>query len=133
MPIDIGILYQILRNVAASALTIHYSDLSERYRERTGEWYEPHGSWDQALWQINALANQHEPRLPPLSAVVTLKPRPGEQEEPGGLFWGSSPDVPTKPHGKDARILRWAGILRSVHSAAWPHNLDSDSQRGDPH
>jgi hypothetical protein len=125
MPIDIATLYDILRDVAVRRQQpFHYSDLSNEYQRRTGEWHEPHGTWDEPLGQINLLAYRHNPRLPPLSAVVTLKPEvPGDQSEPGGLFWGSSPGVPAKPRNRDDRLLRWADILREVHEANWPPTL----------
>ena len=106
MAIDTAILYAILREVAVSRRQpFHYSDLSVAYQQRTGDWHEPHGTWDEPLGVINTLAYNHVPKLPPLSAVVTTKPdSPHEQPEPGARFWGSSPGVPSKPRGVETLI-----------------------------
>jgi len=56
MAIDLAILYEILRDIAITGRKFHYSDLSTEYHRHTGEWHEPHGTWDGPLGEINIRA-----------------------------------------------------------------------------
>jgi hypothetical protein len=114
---DLQALYAILVEVARARGQITYSELSERYHTATGDWHEPHGSWDVPLGEINVAL--HGAGLPALSAVVVLQ----ETREPGGRFWGSSPNVPARPAGMVASIAAYGGILGQVHAANWPATL----------
>ena len=114
---DLEALYAILVQAARCKGQITYSELSNAYLEATGDWHEPHGSWDAPLGEINVAT--HSAGLPALSAVVVLK----ESREPGGLFWGSSPNVPAKPSNEVARIALYGQILGQVHAATWPEAL----------
>jgi len=49
---DIDEIYRILREWAATGPK-YYGDLSRQYKMRTGEWFEPHGSWDEPLGELN--------------------------------------------------------------------------------
>jgi hypothetical protein len=91
--------------------------LSQRYHEETGDWHEPHGSWDVPLGEVNVAL--HAANLPPLSAVVVLQ----ETREPGGRFWGSSPNVPNRPADEVARIAVYGQLLGQVHAANWPAEM----------
>jgi hypothetical protein len=118
MAIDLEHLYSILASVArqegASLGQITYSDLSQAYLDRTGEWHEPHGSWDQPLGDLNLML--HALRWPPLSAVVVLK----DGGEPGGLFWESCPSIPPRHPDEVTRIAMYSRILERVLGAPWP-------------
>ena len=110
-------LYAVLAQVARDQGQITYGELSQRYYDATGDWYEPHGSWDVPLGEVNVAV--HAASLPPLSAVVVLQ----ETREPGGRFWGSSPNIPARPGNDIARITAYGRILRDVHAANWPATL----------
>src|SRR5438034_1114873 len=116
MAIDLENLYAVLAPVARRRPggQIFYSDLSQQYFDRTNEWYEPHGSWDYPLGDLNRML--HTVGWPPLSAVVVLK----DDGEPGGLFWESSPNIPRRPADPVARIALYGQILGQVHEAPWP-------------
>ena len=114
---NLDILYQILAVVATNRSQITYSKLSQLYSDRTQEWHEPHGSWDEPLGELNRTL--HETGWPPLSAVVVLK----ESGEPGGLFWGSSPNVPERSVDGIERIAAYSQILGTVHDSAWPEEI----------
>ena len=99
----ISIVYEVSRPLsndlkAAGKGPQPYLALSHAYQERTGDWFEPHGSWDKPLGKLNnrlAVA-----RAPALSALVILK----EENEPGGKFWGCAPNVPNRPSNEMDRI-----------------------------
>lgn len=110
-------LYAVLVEIARARGQLTYGELSQRYHERTGDWHEPHGSWDVPLGEVNVAL--HEAGLPPLSAVVVLQ----DTREPGGLFWGCSPNVPNRPSGEVARIAAYGRLLGQVHAASWPEAL----------
>lgn len=114
MDIDLEDLYAILAAVARNQGQITYGQLSQRYYDRTQDWHEPHGSWDEPLGELNRIL--HAVRWPPLSAVVVLQ----DVGEPGGRFWESSPNIPARPADDVARIARYGQILRQVHEADWP-------------
>jgi hypothetical protein len=116
--IDLDIVYEILVSAAKTPdRPFTYSDLSERYQESTGEYHEPYGSWDAPLGDVNRrVANAG---LPPLSVIVWLK----ETYQPGGGFWGASPNAPARPKNereRDALLLR---LLNEVWAANWPAAL----------
>ena len=128
LPIDLSLLYDILRSVALlrppladGRGTIYYSELSKEYEVRTGDWFEPHGSWDQPLFDLNDRLQKSSPALPPLSAVVTRKSQ-SQREEPGRGFWGS-PGVPDEPPDSSQRYNLWREILSDVHKTKWPSDL----------
>lgn len=114
---DLDHLYPILREWALAGRPQYYSDLSAAYHERTGEWFEPHGSWDIPLGALNnrlAAAG-----APPLSALVMLR----ETSEPGGGFWGSAPNVPQRPRSETARAVAWSRMVTAVIEYPWPERL----------
>jgi hypothetical protein len=88
---NLEVLYAILVAVARNRAQIIYGELSRAYFETTQEWHEPHGSWDQALGELNQML--HAVGWPPIFAVVVLQ----GVGEPGGGFWGSSLSVSTRP------------------------------------
>lgn len=50
MPIDLSHIYAILSRIATEQRRpAYYSELSQVYADRTGEYHEPHGSWDGPL------------------------------------------------------------------------------------
>jgi len=114
MDINLDDLYAILATVARNQDQITYGDLSQRYFDRTEDWHEPHGSWDEPLGELNQMLLTL--RWPPLSAVVVLQ----DIGEPGGRFWDQPPDVPPRPANDITRIGEYSRILRLVHDANWP-------------
>src|SRR5215468_439410 len=93
--IDLLVLYSVLRGVAVSKGIISYEDLSRLYHEATGDWHEPQRTWDVPLAQVNGHARAAG--LPPISALVTDRPRAGDNfGPPASGFWGS-PGVPPRP------------------------------------
>jgi hypothetical protein len=120
--IDLKVLYGILRGVAMSKGILSYEDLSRRYHEATGDWLEPQGTWDVPLAEVNGHAKAA--RLPPLSAVVTDRPRREDSfAPPSSGFWGS-PGVPPKPRKAADRLLLWMGFVNLAYRAAWPETLE---------
>lgn len=117
MAINLDDMYAVLVPVARSKGQITYGDLSQRYFERTQEFHEPHGSWDEPLGKLNQVL--HAVQWPPLSGVVVLQ----DTKEPGGGFWESSPNVPRRPANEIARIGLYGQILRPVHDANWPDTI----------
>jgi hypothetical protein len=119
--IDVAVLYAVLRDVARSKGIISYEDLSRLYQEAGGEWHEPDETWDGPLVEING--HTRAAGLPPLSTLVTCKPRQeGNFEPPGGGFW-SSPGVPPRPRRVDDCLMIWMGFLNLAHKALWPETL----------
>ena len=114
MPIEISILYSILRDIASRPDIITYSELSHAYYAATNEWHDPHGSWDFPLGELNI--RLHDLGLPPLSAVVVLN----ETKEPGGRFWGSTPGIPPRPNNDLERTISWSNIVNAVQATRWP-------------
>ncbi len=110
-------LYAVLVPVARRKQQLTYGELSQHYHQRTGGWYEPHGSWDAILGQLNRTL--HAMGWPPLSAVVVNQ----ETKEPEAGFWGDSPNVPARPANDLARIAVYGQLLRSVYEIAWPETL----------
>lgn len=114
MDIDLEDLYAILAEVARNHGQVTYGQLSHRYYDRTQDWHEPHGSWDEPLGELNRIL--HAVHWPPLSAVVVLQ----DNREPGGRFWESSPNIPARPADDIARIILYGQLLGQVHQALWP-------------
>ena len=112
--IDLNVLYAILAEVARNGELLTYGELSQRYSDQTQEWHEPHGTWDEPLGELNRLLR--DLHWPALSSVVVLK----ESREPGGQFWGSSPNLPERPANAIQRIALYGQILAEVHAAPWP-------------
>jgi len=111
--IDNWIVMEILVEWAKTKTPKTYSDLSDAYMKKTGEWYEPHGSWDVPLGQLNnSLAANGAPAI---SALVVLK----RQNEPGGNFWGCAPNVPERPKNEMDRLVKWKEILDDVFAYDW--------------
>jgi hypothetical protein len=119
--IDLAVLYGVLRKVAMSKGVISYEDLSRLYHEATGNWHEPHGTWDVPLAEINGHARAAN--LPPLSGLVASKsPQEGNFGPPTAGFW-ESPGVPAMPRKAADRLLVWMGFVNLVHRATWPETL----------
>ena len=120
--ISLAVLYGVLRGVAAGKGVISYDDLSRLYHGVTGDWHEPHGgTWDVPLAEVNG--HLKAARLPPLSALVTDRPRGGDSLGPPTTgFWGS-PGVPPRPARGDDRLMVWMGFVTLAHRAAWPESL----------
>ena len=120
--IDLPALYGVLRKVATSKGIVSYEDLSRLYHEVTGDWHESEeGTWGGPLAAVNGQARAAG--LPPLSAVVTDKPRREDNYEPPTTgFWGS-PGVPPRPNKGADRLLVWMGFVNLAHRATWPETL----------
>ena len=109
-----NILKQQVKNGKANVLT--YSELSQAYYDCTGVYHEPHGSWDAALGKINNWL--YTKKAPPISAIVILKGK----NEPGGGFWGCSPNVPNRPKTEEEKVTVWMRILEDIGKYDW-HNI----------
>jgi hypothetical protein len=116
--VNFDALYTILASVARDHGLLTYTELSQCYHTATGDWHEPHGSWDVPLGQLNLML--HGFSWPPLSAVVVLQADGGGHGEPGGGFWQSSPNIPARPANALARTTTWGQLLNDVYAAAWP-------------
>lgn len=110
-------LYSVLRTWALAKTRRTYTELSQDYHRQTGDWLEPHGSWDIPLGDLNR--RLHAAGAPALSALVVLK----ATGQPGGAFWGCAPNVPPKPKTDIERLAAWSQIVSSVHAYAWPGSL----------
>lgn len=117
--VNLDDLYVVLRSWAvAKPGQIHpYSELSRQYRSRTGDWFEPHGSWDVPLGALNQ--RLHAAGAPALSALVIVN----MAKEPGAGFWGSAPSVPPRPKTEMGRLAEWSRIVMVVHGYAWPSSM----------
>lgn len=91
-----------------------YSELSYAYREKTGEWHDPHGSWDGPLGDINNAL--YSIKAPALTALVVLK----SSGMPSKGFWGCAPHVPAKPIDE---LKEWMDILNQIESYNFPEVL----------
>ena len=119
--IDLKVLYGILRGVAMSKGIISYDDLSRFYHETTGDWLEPKGTWEGPLAEVNGQAKAA--RLPPISALVTSRPKEGESFGPPTSGFWDSPGVPPRPVKGDYRLMVWMGFVNLAYLAAWPETL----------
>ena len=122
MDVNLADMYVILAAAARNGGQLTYTQLSQKYFDRTGDWHEPHGSWDLPLGELNR--DLHVLRWPPLSAVVVLK----ETQEPGGLFWESSSNIPSRPSNDIAQIAAYSQILGQVHAAHWTDELPTSAR-----
>lgn len=115
---NIDDVYEVLRGWAVAKKIHTYTELSEAYLAHTGDWFEPHGSWDAPLGNLNEHLYD-EMGAPAISALVVLK----AEREPGGNFWGCAPNVPPRPPTDIARLAEWARIVGEVHAYPWPPTL----------
>lgn len=116
---DVGHVYAVLRKwvVAGNARPQTYSQLSHDYGALTGEWFEPHGSWDAPLGELNNLLASIG--APALSALVILN----DTKEPGDGFWGCAPNVPPRPKREIDRLTVWSGIVGDIGKFNWTASL----------
>lgn len=119
---DIDELYAVLRDWAVASSYDTYTALSHAYRARTGDWHEPHGSWDAPLGELNRRIHVSL-RGPALSALVVLRREDGSKGQPGGKFWASAPNVPSRPSTEMQRLAEWSRIVKEVHAFPWPQAL----------
>jgi hypothetical protein len=111
-------LYLVLRGWAQKTpADTTYTALSHAYQARTGDWFEPHGSWDGPLGELND--RLHAIGAPALSVLVVLK----ATGEPGGNFWGCAPNVPPRPKKDIDRVAEFARICKEVLAYPWPAQL----------
>lgn len=110
-------LYAVLCQWAAEGKPQTYGDLSRAYHARTGNWFEPHGSWDRPLGELNH--RLYRMGAPALSALVILQ----GANEPGGNFWGCAPNVPNRPSNDIDRMEEWTRIVSEVCTYRWPEVL----------
>ena len=107
-------LYEILREWALKGQTLTYTELSDEYARRNGGWFEPHGSWDDPLGDINRQLSKSD--RPPLSVIVVLK----ESGEPGGDFWDCADNVPPRPSDGPTRLKVFGDLAARVFEEQWP-------------
>ena len=110
-------LYQVLRTWALSQKIDTYLSLSNEYKQLTGDWFEPYGSWDVPLGALNQ--RLHVVGAPAISALVVKK----DTMEPGWAFWGCAPNVLPCPMSDIERLAEWSKIVKLVHAFAWPGAL----------
>lgn len=110
-------IYTVLRQWTAAKRPNTYTQLSHDYQLRTGIYFEPHGSWDAPLGEINRLLSSNA--APAISALVILK----ETKEPGAAFWGCAPNVPARPRTDIERLTAWSRIVTEVIEFTWPQEL----------
>lgn len=111
---DVGHLYAVLRQWAAAKKPQTYTQLSHDYHAKAGEWFEPHGSWDAPLGELNNLLATVG--APALSALVIRQ----ETSEPGDGFWGCASNVPPRPKKDIDRLAEWSRIVKDVIAFNWP-------------
>jgi len=109
-------LYAVLIKWASKRRWRPYTQLSHDYQARTGDWFEPHGSWDHPLGDLNR--RLAPTGAPPLSALVVVQ----GTDRPGRGFWGSAPNVPISSNELE-REAAWGRIVEEVFAYPWPHNL----------
>lgn len=114
---DIEVIYKILTAWAKNNGPQPYVKLSEEYQSITGEWHEPHGSWDKSLGEINVRLSKIG--APAITSLVILK----EKNEPGGNFWGCAENVPSRPKNDSERIAKWLEIVKEVKNYDWPMSI----------
>lgn len=114
---DIDTVYAVLRRWAKQRKPQTYTDLSRAYQSETGDWFEPHGSWDAVLGELNRRLSGVG--APALSAVVVLR----ATNEPGAAFWGCAPNVPPRPKSDDDRLAEWTRIVNEIETYPWPEKL----------
>ena len=111
-------LYAVLRDWAVRVKNFDtYTALSQAYKTRTGDWFEPHGNWDVPLGMLNRHVHTTI-QAPAISALVVLR----ESGEPGGKFWGCAPNVPARPRSAITRTVEWGRILHLVLRFNWPNS-----------
>lgn len=111
--------YAVLRQWATTKQPQSYRRLSHDYHALTGAWFEPHGSWDTPLGELNKhLASVGAPAL---SALVILQ----GNNEPGAGFWGCAPNVPHRPREGIQRVTEWNRIVQEVIAHNWSATLPS--------
>jgi len=111
---DIDHVYAVLCQWARVGKPQTYTQLSHDYHARTGNWFEPHGSWDVPLGELNNLLASFG--APALSALVILQ----EANEPGAGFWGCASNVPQRPRNDIQRLTEWHAIIQAVIGFNWP-------------
>lgn len=116
---DIAHVYAVLRQWATvgKGRPQTYTQLSHDYQARTGEWFEPHGSWDAPLGELNQLLASAG--APALSALVVLQ----ETKEPGEGFWGCASNVPSRPKKDIDRLTEWSRIVSAILNFKWPATI----------
>lgn len=114
---DLATVYLVLRRWAIKGEPRSYTDLSNDYCQLTQTWFEPHGSWDLVLGELNqVLASMGAPAL---SALVCVK----ETGEPGAGFWGCVPNLPRRPKNILERTDVWMAELERINLYQWPDRL----------
>ena len=114
---NIDHIYAVLRQWAETGKPQTYAQLSHDYHARTGECFEPHGSWDTPLGELNIhLASVGAPAL---SALVVLQ----KTNEPGDRFWGCASNVPPRPRTEIDRLTEWSRMVKEVIGFNWPLSL----------
>lgn len=111
---DVSHLYVVLRQWAVAKKPQTYTQLSHEYYKKTGVWFEPHGSWDAPLGELNNLLASAS--APAISALVVLQ----ETKEPGDGFWGCASNVPSRPKKDIDRLAVWSHIVKNVIVFNWP-------------
>ncbi|CAQ81885.1 hypothetical protein VSAL_p840_26 (plasmid) [Aliivibrio salmonicida LFI1238] len=113
MNADIYIIYDILVSWDNPKT---YSDLTNDYKNKSGEWHSPQ-SWAAPLGLLNQVLA--DAGAPALSALVVSQ----TTNEPGLHFWSSASNVPEKHNNPLKRHLIWQGILKQVFVYPWPSQL----------
>lgn len=114
MNVDLNVVYQVLRDVAARQLPpLRYGELSRRYEQATGDRVDPQFGWSEPLLAILNWCAAAIPPRPPLSALVV-----NEDGLPGSGFWGQG-SLPPKPS-----VEAWAEMCNRIYGFTWPEEMD---------
>lgn len=117
MEVSLEVLYTILVKWSNERQARTYSELSHEYHRVTGDWLEPHGSWDHPLGELANLVCSSG--APAITSLVVLK----DKNEPGGDFWGCAPNVPSKPRDEMGRITEWVRMTNECFAHTWPVHI----------
>lgn len=117
MEIDIHETYNILVEWARGEGPKYYTNLSDDYRTRTGQWPDPRGSWNNPLGEISKRVASMN--APPLTVLVFIN----GTNEPGGLFWESASNIPARPSNNEKRHDKVWEMVKEVKLFNWPDDL----------
>jgi hypothetical protein len=109
---NLHVLYEILRDVAARQSVITYKELSREYAKRTRKkihWRQ----WRPHLEELGDLITSLDKTLPPIAALVVN----AQSRMPGKGFFSSVRSTRIAPRAY------WLEVLHRVYDADWPESI----------
>jgi hypothetical protein len=109
---NLHVLYEILRNVAARQSVITYKELSREYAKRTRKkihWRQ----WRPHLEDLGDWLASLDRTLPPIAALVVN----AQSRMPGKGFFNSARSSRIPPRAY------WQAVLHRVYAADWPESI----------